>query len=164
MDSGWTEQLGRSSNTDLFRLRSAIDRMLEDPKRILSTRKLLNLGQTVRFVDWRTGEWRAGTVLAFRDRELTVRDTAGLHWKLPYVAIEPPSETAEIAAMLESAPESPRMGREDFVPGDRVSFTDKYLRTQVGTVLRINRRTATIVCDDGEWRVGFSLLRHLIDL
>ena len=164
MDLGWIDRLDQASNTDLFRLRSVIDRKLEDPKRILSVRKHLRLGQSVRFVDWRNGDWRTGTVLALRDRELTLRDDSGLQWKLPYVAIEPPSESMDVTAELDSAPPVPRMGREDFAPGDRVSFTDKYLQTQMGTVLRINQRTATIACEDGQWRVGFSLLRHVIDL
>jgi hypothetical protein len=39
------------------------------------------------------------------------------------------------------------------------------MRTQVGTIVRINQRTATVdACDGGSWRVGSSLLRHVIDI
>ena len=41
----------------------------------------------------------------------------------------------------------------------------KYLQTVVGTIVRINSRTATIDPGDGtHWRVGFALLRHVLDV
>ncbi len=56
-------------------------------------------------------------------------------------------------------------GRGDFRCGEKVSFEDKYLQTQVGTVVRINQRTATVDTGDGHsWRVGFPLLRHVLDI
>lgn len=42
---------------------------------------------------------------------------------------------------------------------------DKYLNTVVGTIVRINERTASIDPGDGtKWRVGFGLLRHVRDI
>ena len=41
----------------------------------------------------------------------------------------------------------------------------KYLQTVVGTVVRINQRTATIDPGDGTtWRVAFALLRPVVDV
>ncbi|MFT3803934.1 MAG: hypothetical protein QM766_22300 [Burkholderiaceae bacterium] len=58
-----------------------------------------------------------------------------------------------------------RPSRQDFVRGDRVAFEDKHLNTVVGTIVRINQRTATIDPGDGtSWRVGFTLLRHVVDV
>jgi hypothetical protein len=46
-----------------------------------------------------------------------------------------------------------------------VAFEDRHLQTQVGTIVRINERTATIDTGDGtKWRVGFALLRHVLDV
>jgi hypothetical protein len=46
-----------------------------------------------------------------------------------------------------------------------VAFEDKHLNTIVGVIVRINQRTATIDPGDGmTWRVGFSLLRHVVDI
>jgi hypothetical protein len=46
-----------------------------------------------------------------------------------------------------------------------LAFEDKYLQTVVGTVVRINQRTATIDPGDGTtWRVGFALLRPVVDV
>ena len=59
----------------------------------------------------------------------------------------------------------PRPTRTDFRRGDKVAFEDKYLQTVVGNIVRINQRTATIDPGDGTtWRVGFALLRSVVDL
>ncbi len=59
-------------------------------------------------------------------------------------------------------PEVP--GRGDFRVGNRVTFTDKNLQHRVGLIVRVNQRTATLDCDGQQWRVGFELLRHLVDV
>jgi hypothetical protein len=59
----------------------------------------------------------------------------------------------------------PRATRNDFRCGEKVAFEDKYLTTVVGTIVRINQRTATIDPGDGtSWRVGFAHLRHVVDI
>lgn len=59
----------------------------------------------------------------------------------------------------------PKPGSADFRRGDKVSFTDKYLWLQVGTISRISRRTATVNCESGsDWRVPYAMLRHVTDI
>ena len=48
--------------------------------------------------------------------------------------------------------------------GDKVSFEGDDLIQRAGSIVRINQKTATVSCDDLEWRVSFALLRHVIDL
>jgi hypothetical protein len=54
--------------------------------------------------------------------------------------------------------------REDFKVGDTASFLDRYHQTRVGKIVRLNLKTATLECDNGEWRVSYGLLQHLVDL
>ena len=68
-------------------------------------------------------------------------------------------------AVAPEPPAAPRPTRNDFRCGEKVAFEDKYLQTVVGTIVRINSRTATIDPGDGtHWRVGFALLRHVVDV
>lgn len=165
LDPRLLELLGRASSLELFRLNSVIERMLADPKRIVQIRKDLNLGQTVRFMDWRDGQMRSGKVVAMKDTQATIlEDGSRTSWAVPYAAIEPPVPGTKPASTPEP-PQPPRPSRNDFRCGEKVAFEDKYLNTVVGTIVRINQRTATIDPGTGtSWRVGFALLRHVVDI
>jgi hypothetical protein len=161
------EALGRASSLELLQLQSIIERMLADPKRIIAVRLNMHVGQTVRFLDWRDGQMRSGKVLQMRDTQAVIHEASTLReWKLPYAAIEPPAAGSAPAQPAEVHPPAPPLARrEDFRCGDKVAFEDKHLNTVVGTVVRINQRTASIDPGDGiTWRVGFALLRRVIDI
>jgi hypothetical protein len=165
IDARLLELLQQASNLQLFQLNSVIERMLADPRRILLVRKELHLGQAVRFMDWRDGQMRTGRVIAMKDAQLTLQeDGTRSAWTVPYTALELPARAARPAPAPEPA-SPPRATRNDFRCGEKVAFEDKHLNTVVGTVMRINQRTATIDPGDGtSWRVGFALLRHVVDI
>ncbi|EMR0646318.1 hypothetical protein RM412_005733 [Pseudomonas aeruginosa] len=163
------ELLNNASSLQLFELSTVIERLLADPRRIIAVRVNLHLGQTVRFLDWRDGSLREGKVLAMKDTQVVLQDLRERReWKLPYAAIEPPSTDAartQQSAAVQPEPSAPKPTREDFRRGDKVAFEDKYLQTVVGTVVRINERTATVDAGGGNtWRVGFALLRRVLDI
>ena len=166
IDARLLELLQQASNLQLFQLNSVIERMLADPRRILQVRKDLHMGQTVRFMDWRDGQMRVGTVVAMKDTQLTVQERATRSaWTVPYTAVEPPATGAPRAAPDPAPPPAPHASRNDFRCGEKVAFEDKHLNTIVGTIVRINQRTASIDSGDGTtWRVGFALLRHVVDI
>jgi hypothetical protein len=166
IDARLLELLQQASNLQLFQLNAVIERMLADPRRILQVRKDLHMGQTVRFMDWRDGQMRVGQVIAMKDMQLTLHEQGTRSsWTVPYTAVEPPPPGApRPASATETAP-APRASRNDFRCGEKVAFEDKHLNTVVGTIMRINQRTATIDTGDGTtWRVGFALLRHVVDI
>jgi hypothetical protein len=160
--------LSQASSLELFQLNTLIERMLADPRRIIAVRTNMHLGQTVRFLDWRDGQMRNGRVVAMGDAKVTLHEEGTrVEWKLPYTAVEPPQTTGSTAAkpLQSKAAAQLKPGRDDFRCGEKVSFEDKYLKTQVGIVVRINQRTATVDTGDGHsWRVGFPLLRHVLDI
>ncbi|MDB5751449.1 MAG: hypothetical protein JWP65_1870 [Ramlibacter sp.] len=161
------DALSRASSLELFQLQTIIERMLADPKRIIAVRLNMHLGQTVRFLDRRDGQMRSGKVVDLRDTQLVLHEPATKReWKLPYAAIEPPAAGVEQGSAEPAAPPAtPLPQRSDFRCGERVAFEDRYLTTQVGIITRINQRTATIDTGDGQsWRVGFGLLRHVVDI
>lgn len=160
------EVLGQASTLQLYRLQLMLGRMLGDPKRIIEVRRHLNLGQAVRYFDSASGQMRPATVVALKDREVVVQDHASRQqWKLAYAAIEPPAPGEGAAQAPEAeAPQPAKPKREDFQRGQKVSFEDRHLRTQVGVITRINQRTASIDTGDGTWKVSFGLLRHVLDV
>lgn len=165
IDARLLELLQQASNLQLFQLNAVIERMLADPRRILQVRKDMHLGQTVRFMDWRDGQMRVGTVVAMKDTQLTIQEQATRSaWTVPYTGVEPTAAGAPRPAP-EPAQPPPRPSRNDFHCGEKVAFEDKHLNTVIGTIVRINQRTASIDPGDGTtWRVGFALLRHVVDI
>lgn len=168
VDPRMLELLNNASSLQLFELSTVIERLLADPRRIIAVRVNLHLGQTVRFLDWRDGSLREGKVLAMKDTQVVLQELRERReWKLPYAAIEPPTDTGRPrqGAAAQPEPRAPKPTREDFRRGDKVAFEDKYLQTVVGTVVRINERTATVDAGGGNtWRVGFALLRRVLDI
>ena len=161
------EALSNASNLELFQLSAVIDRMLQDPRRILAVRSKLHLGQTVRFVDWRDGQMRSGRIVMLKDTQAVIHDfSERKEWKLPYPAIEPPAGASQPAQQPEPTErlQAVKPGRNDFRCGEKVSFQDRYLQSQIGTIVRINQRTATVDCGTESWRVPFAALRHVLDV
>lgn len=127
----------------------------------------MNLGQTVCFLDWRDGQMRSGKVVAMKDTQVTLHEEGTRReWKLPYAAVEPPAGgEASVPSGSPIVPPQPTASRSEFRSGDKVAFDDKYLQPQVGIVVRINQRTATVDTGNGHsWRVPFHMLRHVLDI
>jgi len=167
-DTQLIEALSNASSLELFDLSRIIDRLLADPRRIVAVRNKLNLGKSVRFMDWRTGQMRSGKIVAIKDDQVTVHeDGTRSQWKLSYAAIDPGADSDRVESESPTNPQPPpqKPGRDDFRRGDKVSFTDKYLQHQVGTITRINQRTASVDCEAGTgWRVPFAMLSHVMDI
>ncbi|MGT2491274.1 hypothetical protein ACU4GD_14035 [Cupriavidus basilensis] len=81
-------------------------------------------------------------------------------------ALAAPTTAAQQPPRCSAPPPLPRSQRVDFLVGDTVSFTDQHLRERIGTIVRVNQKTASVECDpnEGHWRVSFALLRKVVDL
>jgi hypothetical protein len=158
--------LNQATNHQLHTMQATIERLLADPRRIIEVCRHLHLGQTVRFLDWHRGQMLKGQVIAMNERQAELKELgAPRQWRLPYTALEI-IESSAAAAEPEAPPvQAPRHTRNDFRCGDKVCFEDRYLQTQVGVIIRVNQRTATVdTGDGGSWRVGFELLRPVVDV
>ena len=115
--------------------------------------------QEVHFWNLRDKRMQHGRITQFKsDQLLILAQSPPQYWWVPYAAIQlDPSQT--------SLPEPPRpLGRSDFALGDTVSFEGRDLIQRLGSIVRMNQKTATVSCDGHEWRVSYALLRHVVDL
>jgi hypothetical protein len=163
--------LPQASSLDLYRIEFAIERLRNDPQRILAIRSRLHLGMVVCFFGWQDGAMHTGRIVVMRDRDVTIDDTTKRsRWSgVPYAALDLDEGSGDPdVEILDEVPRSPRtpkrFTREDFAVGDTVSFVDRYEQTCVGRIMRMNVKTATVECDNGAWRVSFGLLKHVVDL
>ena len=151
--------LQQASDLDLLRLRTAIDHLLQQPTRILAVRKRLNVGQEVDYWNLRENRMRRGRIVQFKPDQLLVQtESPAEYWWVSYAAIQPDASQAPPA-------EPPaHLDRSDFTVGDTVSFEGRDLIQRLGTVARLNQKTATVSCDGQQWRVPFALLRRVVDV
>lgn len=161
--------LPQAESLDLYRLGHAIRALYSEPRRILTARTKLHAGMVVRFFDDIDGVFRNGRIVALRDRDMTIDETERnlRHTHVPYVAIDLDGQTVvepEILNALHTAPEQKRPMRADFKVGDTVNFDDRRGMPLTGKIIRLNQKTATVEAYNGEWRVSFGLLRHVVDL
>jgi len=159
------DSLRQAPSVELYRLYLAIGKMLDDPRRILEIRQRLHLGMAVNYIgDHPLGPPAQGTLVELRQTQAVVQDSATRRrWAMLYAAIIP--DTASGLDHVEP-PSPPKTQREAFFIGDTISFTDKHLNERVGTIVRLNAKTASIAVNDseGHWRVSYALLRKIIDI
>jgi hypothetical protein len=161
--------LPQASSLDLYRLEYAVQRLRSEPQRILAIRRRLHLGMTVHFFSAHDGTMHTGRIVALRSSDVTIDDAhQNARWSgVPFAALDlqaADSVEVEIVDAVKPRPMPKRLTRADFSVGDTVSFLDRDQQTRIGRIVRMNPKTATIDCDNGNWRVSFPLLQHVVDL
>ena len=164
------EALQGASSQQLYRLKTLIEGMLADPRRVLAARASLHLGQAVQFVDFRDGQMRCGKIIAMKQTQATVLEQGTQRsWKLPCAALQGYTDAERRAdpAPYEPPPEPAAAPTEArvFQRGDTVTFDDRDGRGVTGVIVRINQRTATVATGDNRtWRAPFHMLRRVLDI
>jgi len=163
MDSRLLDTLRNAPSLDLYELNLMVNQLLADPVRILEIRRHLHLGAPVMFFDHRTNALTPRRITELRQKDVCVQED-GVHrrqWILPYAAIV--VESTARAAQSSPSPQAP-VNPTVFSADDTVTFTDKYFRERVGTVIRLNDKTVSVLCDGERWRVTRRILRKIIDV
>lgn len=152
-------QLKAASAFDLYRLRAAIDRTLDEPAWMLAVQARLRVGQAIEYFDPQANASHTGEVLELRRKQAVVLDkTTGQRWLISYAAINLDGADVDIR-------ERPRqgLGRNEVAIGDWVGFVGRDNKERSGRVIRLNDKTVTIECEQLQWRVSYSLLHRVLD-
>lgn len=154
------QTLNQASAFDLYRLRAAIDRALDEPSWLQSIQMRLKVGQAVQFFDLRANKLKPGQVLEMRRKELVVLDTQdAVRWVLSYAAINLDGADVQIR---EQKPQG--LGRNEVALGDVVGFVGRDQQQRTGQIIRLNDKTVTLQCGQGQWRVAYSYLHRVVDM
>jgi hypothetical protein len=175
--------LPQASTLDLYRLAYICRALYNEPHRVLAVRKELHVGKTVQYFDSTAGTIHTGRIIALRDRDCALEDRErNLRFKsLPYAAIDLTSPQSEEQVQSQERPsfathhmpdsraQAPREKlptKSDFEVGGRVSFENRDGIMLIGTIIRINQKTASVLVENtgGHWRISYSLLRPLLDI
>lgn len=152
--------LNQASAFDLFRLRAAIDRALDEPRWLQAIQTRLKVGQAVQYFDLRANTLKRGQVLEMRRKEVVVLDLQdAVRWVLSYAAINLDGADVQIR---EQKPQG--LGRNEVALGDVVGFVDRDQQQRTGKIIRLNDKTVTLQCDHTQWRVAYSFLHRVVDV
>jgi hypothetical protein len=153
--------LETASTFDLYRLQVAIGHLLEEPKRLKAIRRRLKPGQDITYFD--RGENRlveASVIKLKQTRILVERKDNRERWDIPFYWVN--LENVETEAPI--LPNRVGLDKSQVRVGDRVGFESREGELLYGEVVRLNRKTVTMMVDGGgEWRVAYSLLFPVIE-
>ena len=144
----------------LFRLNVAIGQMLDDPDRVQQVRKLIRVGDRIDYFDPARNRCIRAVVRQCKRTRVSVTDLEdGQHWSIYYSSINVGGED------ISHAPASgPGLSRNETAVGELVGFLDKDNCERVGTIVKLNQKTAGIECEDGtKWRVSYQFLFRIFD-
>jgi len=151
--------LNQASAFDLFRLRAAIDRVLDQPGWVDAVRARLRVGQPVQYFDPQTNRAHQGKLLELRRKQAVVQDLeTQKRWLISYAAINLDGADVEIR-------ERPKrgLGRNEVAIGEMVGFVDREQQQRSGRIVRLNDKTVTLISGHQQWRVAYGLLHRVVE-
>jgi hypothetical protein len=155
------EELQKASLFDLYRLQVAISRLLENPDAIQAIRNQLKPDQVITYFGATENREIEARVLKLKQTRVLVEN---LHdkqlWNISFSSIN----LARVDTALFPPSSQVGLDKNQLKVGDRVGFLDQQNNDLYGEVTRLNRKTATVVLDDGAvWRVSYKLLSLVIE-
>lgn len=153
------QQIRGATAFDLYRLRTAIDRLLDDPKRIAEARRHIRPGSEVAYFSQTDNRMIEAHVLEFRQTTVLVENKHDQQqWIIPYYWLNVHGTNVQITERRQEG-----LGRNEVAVGEHVGFVDKNGREQYGEVTRLNRKTVTLKTEGGKWRVSYELLFKVLE-
>ena len=153
------KSLSNASAFDLYRMRAAIDRVLDEPRWMQSVQVRLKVGQDVQYFDPQSNALRRGKVLEMRRKQAVVLDMDDARrWLISYAAINLDGSDVQIREQRAQG-----LGRNEVAMGDVVGFVDRDQNQRTGKIIRLNDKTVTLQCGGTQWRVAYAYLHRVFD-
>jgi len=151
--------LNQASAFELYRMRAAINRVLDEPRWLQAIQSRLQIGQAIEYFDSQANKSRRGKLLELRRKQAVVMDQDdGKRWLIPYVAINLDGSDVQIREQSVQG-----LGRNEVAVGDIVGFINRNQQQQSGQVIRLNDKTVTLLCGQQQWRVAYTFLHRVVD-
>ena len=151
--------LNSASAFDLYRMRAAIDRVLDEPRWLQSVQVRLKVGQEVEYFDPQSNALKRGRVLEMRRKQAVVLDLDDpKRWLISYAAINLDGADVNIRENKVQG-----LGRNEVAIGDVVGFLDRDQQQRIGKIIRLNDKTVSLQIGDAQWRVAYAYLHRVVD-
>lgn len=154
-------ELDNASLFELYRLRSAISKELDNPARIEKIKYMIRPGDTVSYYADEENRLIEAEVLEIKRTRALVQNKYDMKkWNIPFYMIN----TENISVDIHRNQKISGIDRHEIRIGDIVGFQDRENNTLRGKVIRINPKTVTLFVEPNQkWRVSYSMLHSIID-
>jgi len=157
------QELQSASDFELFRLTTAIDKLLEDPERINALRKKLVIGMQLDYFNVEQNRAIACELLEVkRTRALVKEIDSGQRWTVPFHYLNLDHIPTELVANNKRG-----LSKAELSIGSTVGFiNNKDNQEYIGKVGKLNPKRAVILVNKGEsdvqWTVPYTMLFAVI--
>lgn len=153
------QTLNQASAFELYRMRAAIDWVLDEPRWSQAIQARLKVGQAVQYFDPQANALKRGQILEMRRKQAVIQDMDDAkRWIISYAALNIDGADIQIR---EHKPQG--LGRNEVAIGEVVGFLDRDQQQRTGQIIRLNDKTVTLQCGKGQWRVAYSFLHRVVD-
>ena len=153
------QSLNQASAFELYRMRAAIDRVLDEPRWLGAIQSRLAIGHMLTYFDAQANTRRKGKILELRRKQVVILDEDGVRrWLISYAAINLDGTDVRIRDH-----QAQGLGRNEVSIDEVVGFVDRNHNQRTGRVVRLNDKTVTLQCGPAQWRVAYAYLHRIVD-
>lgn len=151
--------LNSASAFELFRMQAAISRVLDEPRWVPAIKSHLQVGQMIEYFDVQSNALHRAKILELRLKVALVLDYVdGKRWRISYASINLDGADVQIREQPKQG-----LGRNEVAVGEVVGFLDREQHQRSGCITRLNTKTVTLLCNQQQWRVAYSLLHRVVE-
>ncbi|MCK4869861.1 MAG: hypothetical protein KAS93_02000 [Gammaproteobacteria bacterium] len=155
-------QLEKATPFQLWRLRALIDKLLEDPNRLMHVKRKLYLGKEITYFAPEENRDITAIVINILRTHVLVKNTCdGKQWKLPLYVLNIDDLPTDVVNNNHQ-----KVDRLSLKVGEKVGFIARRKGSKLlcGVVTKLNPKTAGIKILTGElWRVSYGALFYVLE-
>ena len=153
------EELESATDFELFRLQSAIQKMLEDPERTKQLKQKIQVGMKVDYFCIDRNHGVPCSILKIgRSRVDVQEDDTQKRWSLPFHHLNLDHIETDIVSLNVKG-----MSKAELSIGSTVGFIDnKDNREYIGQISKLNPKRAVVLVQNSVWDVPYSMLFPVI--
>ena len=149
------EQLETATDFELYRIKSAIEKVLEDPERVKTLKSKITVGMKVDYFCYDRNKLIECEVLQVKRSRVSVEETlSGQKWTLPFYFLNLDNVETEVISNKPTG-----MSKAELAIGDTVGFiSTRDNQEYIGQVIKLNPKRAVIAINQGTWTVPYAML------
>jgi len=157
--SDWLAALQQATTFDLYRLYELIGDELNNPKRVMAIHQALQVGQKLHYFDPSTKTQHPCQIISLGRKRVRARDLDnGRIYSLAHYMLNLEGKAVDVEQPVQHG-----LSRHSLKVGELVGFNDKQGCPIQGRILRLNDKTVTLACPDGQWRVAYEWLYTVLE-